>query len=37
MVIKAAGNHVLKFVVTGRNAASSGYSISFDALQFNAP
>ena len=37
VVIKAAGSHVLKFVVTGRNAASSGYSISFDSLQFNAP
>jgi hypothetical protein len=37
VVIKTAGNHVLKFVVTGRNAASSGYSISFDTLQFNAP
>jgi Chitobiase/beta-hexosaminidase C-terminal domain len=37
VVIKASGNHTLKFVVTGHNAASSGYSMSFDNFQFNVP
>jgi hypothetical protein len=37
VVVKTAGTHTLKFVVTGHNASSSGYSISFDTFQFNAP
>jgi hypothetical protein len=28
----AAGNYAFKFTVTGKNAASSGYSISFDDI-----
>src|SRR5216683_5823334 len=28
----AAGNYSFKFAVTGKNAASSGYSISFDTI-----
>ena len=35
MVIRTAGNHTLKFVVTGRNAAATDYNISFDYFQFN--
>jgi hypothetical protein len=27
-----AGNYSFKFAVTGKNAASSGYSISFDTI-----
>ncbi len=28
----AAGNYAFKFTVTGKNAASSGYSIAFDDI-----
>ena len=35
IVIRTAGNHTLKFVVTARNAAATDYKISFDYFQFN--
>jgi hypothetical protein len=34
--INSAGNHVLKFTVTGRNPSSQDYKISFDYLRFNS-
>jgi hypothetical protein len=35
VVINTAGNHSLKFTVTGRNAASTDWKISFDILKFD--
>jgi hypothetical protein len=35
VVINAAGNHTLKFTVTGRNASSTSYQVSFDVLKFD--
>lgn len=34
VAFKVGGNHVFKFVVTGRNPSSSDSKISFDALKF---
>ncbi len=36
VVIGAAGNHVLRFTVTGRNPSSTDYKISFDTLRIDS-
>jgi len=36
VVVANAGNHLFRFTVTGRNAKSTDYKISFDTLKFNA-
>ncbi len=36
VVVANAGNHLFRFTVTGRNAQSTDYKISFDTLKFNA-